>query len=117
MPARLGCARSASFGKVELSDAAASLLAVLDASTPAAATGYLVGLSGGGDSSALLTWLVEASGGARRLSVRAVHIDHGLQAAASLFAEACEKLCERLGVPLRTVRIDVRADIGPVGRG
>ena len=92
-----------------MSDTAASLLAALDANTPAAASGYVVGLSGGGDSSALLTWLVQAHGGARRLNISAVHIDHGLQAAAPLFVEACKNLCEQLGVPLRTVRIDVQA--------
>lgn len=63
-----------------------------------------VGLSGGADSTALLL------GCARRWpgQVRAIHVHHGLQAAADGFEEHCVRLCKDLGVPLDVQRVDAR---------
>ena len=58
---------------------AASLHAVLEGSVPLEATGLVVALSGGPDSTALLAAAADMMGGFRGLPVRAVHIDHGLQ--------------------------------------
>ena len=69
---------------------AAFLWAVLEDNLPAGATGLLVGLSGGRDSSCFLAVLAHArslagarAAGARSLPLRAVHVDHGLQAASA----------------------------------
>lgn len=67
-----------------------------------------VALSGGADSMALLLACVLRWPG----QVHAVHVHHGLQAAADGFAEHCAQWCERWGVPLHVVRVDARADEG-----
>ncbi|SEL35637.1 tRNA lysidine(34) synthetase TilS [Halomonas daqiaonensis] len=58
-----------------------------------------VGLSGGLDSSLLLTLTADAC---RRYPrpLRALHVHHGLQPAADSFERHCRRLCSRLGVPL-----------------
>jgi tRNA(Ile)-lysidine synthase len=38
--------------------------------------------------------------------VRAIHVHHGLQAAADAFASHCQTLCELLGVPLVVTRVN-----------
>ena len=63
---------------------------------------FAVALSGGADSTALLLacalrWPEQ---------VRAVHVHHGLQAAADGFVSHCEKLCAQLEVPLAVERIN-----------
>jgi tRNA(Ile)-lysidine synthase len=89
-----------------MSFSAAALRAVLETHLPDGVTGLVVGLSGGADSAALLI----AAAGMRaslRASLRAVHIDHGLQAAAVSFRESCVALCGRLGVPLTVIPVVV----------
>ena len=56
----------------------------------------VVALSGGADSSAMLVACAQRWPG----QVRAVHIHHGLQAAADTFAQHSEALCARWQVPL-----------------
>jgi tRNA(Ile)-lysidine synthase len=56
-----------------------------------------VALSGGADSTALLVLCSRQWPG----QVVALHINHGLQAAATRFQEHCQSLCESLQVPLR----------------
>ncbi|MBB6561837.1 tRNA(Ile)-lysidine synthase [Acidovorax soli] len=63
-----------------------------------------VGLSGGADSTALLLACARRWPG----QVRAVHVHHGLQAAADGFEAHCADLCARLAVPLAVQRIDAR---------
>ena len=63
-----------------------------------------VGLSGGADSTALLLACARRWPG----QVRAVHVHHGLQAAADGFEAHCVDLCARLAVPLAVQRIDAR---------
>ena len=62
---------------------------------------FAVALSGGADSTALLLACAERWPG----QVRAVHIHHGLQAAADGFESHCQSLCARLNVPLRVRRV------------
>ncbi len=100
-----------------MSFSAAKLLALLQAHIPDGATGFVVGLSGGADSSALLAALVQLRGQNHCLPVRAIHIDHGLQAAAASFREACESLCGALGVPLSIMTVPVLAADRRVDRG
>jgi tRNA(Ile)-lysidine synthase len=90
----------------------ALLYAALDASVPAPASGLLVALSGGPDSAALLRATAALGGNFRALPLRAVHIDHGLQAAAADFRAACSRLCEQLRVPLRIVAVPIARDAG-----
>ena len=63
-----------------------------------------VGLSGGADSTALLLACARRWPG----QVRAIHVHHGLQAAADGFEQHCVDLCERLEVPLVVQRVDAR---------
>ena len=95
-----------------MSFSAASLNAVLESSVPEGARGLVVALSGGADSAALLAGLAALSGGFRGLPLRAVHIDHGLQAAAAEFRDACRNLCEHLGVRLELIRVEVQSEAG-----
>ena len=63
-----------------------------------------VALSGGADSTALVTACAMQWPG----QVRAVHIHHGLQAAAGSFAQHCAALCGMLQVPLVVRHVDAR---------
>jgi tRNA(Ile)-lysidine synthase len=74
-------------------------LAAFEPALPAA-----VALSGGADSTALLLGCAARWPG----QVSAVHIHHGLQAAADSFETHCRTLCERLRVPLSVIRVDAR---------
>jgi tRNA(Ile)-lysidine synthase len=63
---------------------------------------FAVALSGGADSCALLLACAKQWPG----QVRAIHVHHGLQAAADAFASHCQTLCELLGVPLVVTRVN-----------
>ncbi|MET1116653.1 MAG: tRNA lysidine(34) synthetase TilS [Comamonas sp.] len=63
-----------------------------------------VALSGGADSTALLLACARRWPG----QVHAIHVHHGLQAAADGFQTHCEALCARLQVPLAVCRVDAR---------
>jgi len=69
---------------------------------------FAVALSGGADSCALLLACV------RRwpMQVRAVHVHHGLQAAADDFAAHCQILCDLWSVPLVITRVQAHAASG-----
>ncbi len=60
-----------------------------------------VAYSGGADSTALLLACADKWPG----QVRALHVHHGLQAAADGFASHCEAVCAQLHVPLRVSRV------------
>lgn len=62
---------------------------------------WAVALSGGADSTALLI----ASASLWPDKTHAIHVHHGLQAAADGFASHCEILCQQLHVPLVVVRV------------
>jgi len=63
-----------------------------------------VAYSGGADSTALLLAAVARWTG----HVHALHVHHGLQAAADAFEQHCSLTCQRLGVPLHVRRVDAR---------
>ncbi len=67
-----------------------------------------VGLSGGADSTALLTACARRWPG----QLHALHVHHGLQAAADDFEAHCLALCRRLDVPLHVRRVDARHAAG-----
>jgi tRNA(Ile)-lysidine synthase len=95
-----------------LSFSAATLHALLEAFVPAQASGLVVALSGGPDSAALLRATVALGKNFRGLPLRAVHIDHGLQAAAADFRAACCALCEELRIPLHIIAAAVACEAG-----
>ncbi|MFM2049513.1 MAG: hypothetical protein RL682_4, partial [Pseudomonadota bacterium] len=63
-----------------------------------------VALSGGADSTALLTLCAAKWPG----QVVALHVNHGLQPAAVLFEQHCKRLCIRLHVPLRNYQAEAK---------
>ncbi len=75
--------------------------------SPIEAGKYLIGLSGGADSVALVTMLIPdmRSG---KIRLMAVHVNHGLRAEASDEDERfCTALCKKEGIPLVTFRADL----------
>lgn len=72
---------------------------------PPTATGYAVAYSGGLDSTVLLH-LAQARGFP---GLNAIHVHHGLQAAADDWAAQAEQQCRQWGVPLRVLRVAVEA--------
>jgi tRNA(Ile)-lysidine synthase len=75
----------------------------LDITVPVA-----VAYSGGADSTALLLMCAEQFPG----QVQAIHIHHGLQAAAADFAAHCQVFCDSLKVPLHIVHVQARNAVG-----
>ena len=67
-----------------------------------------IAFSGGADSTALLAACAARWPG----RVRAVHVHHGLQAAADDFAAQCVASCRVLDVPLAVLRVDARHAAG-----
>jgi len=83
---------------------AAALLQILQS---APATGrYLVGFSGGADSTALLHALNEIQA---RLTtpISAVHVNHGLHDDAGIWQTHCVGFCRHLGIRIHSLKIDV----------
>ncbi len=68
-------------------------------------------LSGGADSVALLGLMVRLRG-ALGLSLRAVHVDHGLHSGAEAARRHCRRLCRQLEVPLVETTVVVHPDAG-----
>lgn len=71
---------------------------------------WVVAYSGGLDSRVLLELLVqwrEETPGSRLPALEAVHVDHQLQADSSRWAAHCRAVCESLGVPLESRRVEV----------
>ncbi len=65
-----------------------------------------LGLSGGLDSVALLSILLELAP-SLKFSLRAVHVDHGISPNAARWAEFCTGLCARLRIPLQLETVDI----------
>jgi len=87
-----------------------TLLAALDPEWRTAR--FCVALSGGIDSTVLLHAAAALARGRAVSALRAVHVNHGLHADAPRWARACEALCAGLGVPMRTLRLDLRLGAG-----
>jgi tRNA(Ile)-lysidine synthase len=66
---------------------------------------FCVALSGGLDSSVLLHAMVPLARAAGS-TLRAVHVDHALQAESAAWGRSCQALCDAAGVPLAVVRLD-----------
>ncbi|MBA4326835.1 MAG: tRNA lysidine(34) synthetase TilS [Polaromonas sp.] len=77
-------------------------LAALEQFSPQLPLG--IAYSGGADSTALLYAAAQRWPG----QVSAIHVHHGLQAAADGFVRVCEETCTTLGVPLQVVHVNAR---------
>jgi tRNA(Ile)-lysidine synthase len=66
---------------------------------------YLLAFSGGLDSTVLLHLLVRAR---LHVPLKAVHVHHGLQAAADRWVTHCRRVCRQLAVPLTVRRVAPR---------
>ena len=73
------------------------------------AKAWRVALSGGLDSTVLLHLLVQLRQTHTLPPITAVHVHHGLQAAADAWPAHCQALCDALSVPLQVVRVQVQA--------
>jgi len=71
----------------------------------------LVAHSGGLDSTVLLHGLAN-SAAARERGLRAVHVDHRLQADSAMWARHCQNFAEQLGVPIETRTVEVARTAG-----
>ena len=78
-----------------------------------AAPRWWVALSGGSDSLALLYALAAYRDAASAPPLRAIHVNHGLHAAAGEWSDLCQRHADRLSIPLH---INV-CNIEPSGRG
>ncbi len=77
--------------------------------------GVVAGLSGGADSVCLLI-LLHSLGKTLGIGLRAVHVHHGIRGGeADRDASFCERLCGRLGIACRVVRIDAPREAAEKG--
>ena len=96
----------------EASDRILAALQGSSALTPPARV--LAMLSGGADSVCLLHALARHLGPGR---VQALHVNHGLRAAADEDERFCAELCEALGVRLHVERVEIPGRLGRESRG
>jgi tRNA(Ile)-lysidine synthase len=73
---------------------------------------YVVAYSGGADSTALLLMALDAVPEKHKHLVSAVHVHHGLQAAADDFAAHTQVFCAERGVHLTVLRVNAKAASG-----
>ena len=78
----------------------------------------VAGLSGGPDSVALVSALKEIYDNEKGFpKIVAVHVNHGLRESASDDEQLAVRLCDKLGIPCKVVRFDVKAEARKMGRG
>jgi len=69
-----------------------------------------IAFSGGLDSTVLLHLLAQLAKAESLPALSAIHIHHGLQAAADAWPQHCQSVCDALGVPLLVERVKVQSD-------
>ena len=72
------------------------------------ASAWHIAFSGGLDSTVLLHLLVSLANTESLPPLSAVHVHHGLQAAADAWSSHCQALCDSLGIPLQVLRVQVQ---------
>jgi len=85
--------------------------------TQSATTQFCVAFSGGMDSHVLLHAAADVFLGCDDIELRAVHIDHGLQEDSDQWVRHAEFVCDALGVPLITQRVEVDTELDGVEAG
>ncbi|WP_426134341.1 tRNA lysidine(34) synthetase TilS [Pseudomonas sp. PWP3-1b2] len=73
------------------------------------APAWHIAFSGGLDSTVLLHLLASLPETETLPTLSAIHVHHGLQAAADAWPSHCQSICDSLGVPLRVMRVQVQA--------
>lgn len=74
------------------------------------APAWHIGFSGGLDSTVLLHLLVDLGQRETLPPLNAIHVHHGLQAAADVWPAHCQQICDALGVSLQIISVQVKAD-------
>ena len=69
---------------------------------------WRIAFSGGLDSTVLLHLLAQLAKTESLPTLSAIHVHHGLQAAADAWPQHCQSVCDTLGVPLRIERVTVK---------
>ena len=69
---------------------------------------WRIAFSGGLDSTVLLHLLAHLAKTQSLPALSAIHVHHGLQAAADAWPEHCRAVCAALGVPLQVVHVQVQ---------
>ncbi|MHC8393152.1 tRNA lysidine(34) synthetase TilS [Pseudomonas sp. LB3P93] len=69
---------------------------------------WRIAFSGGLDSTVLLYLLAHLAKNQSLPELQAIHIHHGLQAAADAWPQQCQSVCDALGVPLQVVHVQVQ---------
>lgn len=82
-----------------------ALIAALDASPDSSLPALCIAYSGGGDSTALLHAAAALRDGDTAIALRAIHVDHGLDAGAAARAAHCLATAEKLGVACEVERL------------
>jgi tRNA(Ile)-lysidine synthase len=72
------------------------------------ATTWRIAFSGGLDSTVLLHLLAHLAKTESLPALSAIHVHHGLQAAADAWPAHCQAVCDALGVPLAVIRVQVQ---------
>ena len=73
------------------------------------ASAWHIAFSGGLDSTVLLHLLASLANTETLPPLSAIHIHHGLQAAADAWPDHCQAVCDELGVPLQVMRVQVQS--------
>ena len=88
------------------------LFSLFQAKIPTTASKLLIAFSGGLDSTALLSLVKKLSEKRPHLSLRAIHIHHGLSPNADAWTAHCQQLCEQFEIPLIIEKVKVEMHDG-----